>query len=152
MYKFLHGLYMYTRDWADPYFHSPIVSSTYFPLVFGRRIPEELRMQGLKVASLTCSALITSCDQRWAEALEPLSWRALGWRIFGFCSPEIMGVQLGSTFPPTSKATINGLLYTHPATIDDGLLTINCWESPLARINWVVAQNSWNTYCPIRGN
>ncbi|CAL1134368.1 unnamed protein product [Cladocopium goreaui] len=35
---------------------------------------KELRMQGLKVASLTCSALITSCDQRWAEALE---WQRL---------------------------------------------------------------------------
>lgn len=114
MYKFLHGLYMYTRDWADPYLHSPIVSSTYFPLVFGRRTPEELRMQGLKVASLTCSALITSCDQRWAEALEPLSCRAEdsgGSLVF----PEIMGLQLGSTnFFPTSRASINGLPTQQP--------------------------------------
>jgi hypothetical protein len=34
MYKFLHGLYMYTRDWADPYLHSPTVSSTSFSLGF----------------------------------------------------------------------------------------------------------------------
>eukprot|EP00435_Cladocopium_sp_Y103_P025163 s1174_g6.t1 len=31
---------------------------------------KELRMTQLKVASVTCSALITSCDQRWEEALE----------------------------------------------------------------------------------
>lgn len=136
-----------THIFIHPLFH-PLI----FPWFLAGEFQRSCGCKGWKLlrwpAVLSSQAAINAGQRHWSRWAEG-RW---GGGSLVFVPRKSWGFNSAQLFPPTSKATINGLLYTHPATIDDGLLTINCWGSPLARINWAVAQNSWNTYCPIRGN